>query len=217
MKTLFLNPNSNDAITGTLRRQIAAQGLLPTSYEVRQLDGAPQIIGSTQENAQAQALIEARYTELTRGFTRLVMMSSLDTGFDAARCLGGVEVYGFTRGVLAWHRSQAQQLQAITFDASMTSLYQALFATEENEGVVKHMTVLPLAPGDVAGARDAVLDSLRKMCRQLADCSSAPIFIVGAVGLEFGELLRQEGYQQVIDPVANLIAYLQCIDRTEDV
>lgn len=215
MRTLFLNPNSSDAITETLRRQIAAQGLLPTSYEVRQLDGAPRIIGSTQENAQAQALLEERYKELTSGFTRLVMMSSLDTGFDAACRLGGVDVYGFTRSVLAWHRCQAQQLQAITFDASMTSLYQSLFATKENVGIVKHITVLPLAPSDVARDRDAVLDSLRKMCRQLTNSSFAPIFIVGAVGLEFGEVLRQEGFQQVIDPVANLIAYLQSIDRTE--
>ena len=209
MKTLFLNPNSNDAITKTLQRQIAAQGLPPASFEVRQLAGAPKIIGSLQDNMKAQRILKKNYKQLTQGFTRLVMMSSLDTGFDAARDVGEIEVYGFTRSVLAWHRSQAQQLQAITFDSSMTPLYQALFAIKENQGVVLHISTLPLAPGEVESAWDAVLNSLRKVCRQLTDTSSAPIFIVGAVGLELGEALRQEGFHQVIDPVANLIAHLQ--------
>lgn len=209
MKTLFLNPNSNDAITRTLQRQIAAQGLSPASFEVRQLAGAPKIIGSLQDNMKAQRMFKEEYKQLTPGFTRLVMMSSLDTGFDVAREVGEIEVYGFTRSVLAWHRSQAQQLQAITFDPSMTSLYQALFATKENQGVVGHISTLPLAPGEVESAWDAVLNSLRRVCRRLTDASSAPIFIVGAVGLELGETLRQEGFHQVIDPVANLIAHLQ--------
>lgn len=214
MKTLFLNPNSSDAITETLKRQIAGQRCLPSSYEVRQLDGAPQIIGSMNENEQAQALLEQHFKELTTGFERLVIMSSLDTGFDAACRLGGIEVHGFTRSVLAWSRLQTQHLQAITFDSSMTSLYQALFAAKENEGIVKHINVLPLAPTDVSQAREAVLASLREMCVKLANSCSSPIFIVGAVGLEFGQLLRREGFGQVIDPIADLIAFLHSTDRT---
>ena len=212
MRTLFLNPNSSDAITETLRHQIAAQGLRSADYDVRQLDGAPRIIGSARDNALAQALLEERFKALTSGFTRLVMMSSLDTGFEAAHRLGGIEVHGFTRSVLARHRRLGQYLQAITFDASMTSLYRALFEAREQDGVVQSITVLPLAPGDVAHARQAVLDALRKLCRQLTQASAAPIFIVGAVGLELGEVLRQEGFGQVIDPVADLVAHLQAIE-----
>lgn len=209
MKTLFLNPNSSDAITQTLRRQISAQGWLPGSYDVRCLAGAPQIIGSLHDEFQSQALLEKHFEELTHGFTRLVMMSSLDTGFETARRLGGIDVYGFTRSVIAWHRSQAQQLQVITFDPSMTPLYQALFSIEENKNVVLNTTVIAFAPAAVADAGVAVLDLLRGTCQQLADASSAPIFIVGAVGLDLGEALRQEGFKQVIDPVASLIAHLQ--------
>ena len=211
MKTLFLNPNSSQAITEILQRQIAAHGLKPAEYEVRQLDGAPKIIGSVQDNALAQALVEERFETLTSGFARMVMMSSLDTGFKVAQSLGGIEVHGFTRSVLARHRRLGQCLQAITFDASMTSLYRALFESQENEGVVQSIAVLPLAPGDVAHAREAVLDALCKLCQQLAQTSAAPIFIVGAVGLELGEVLRQEGFGQVIDPVADLLAHLQFI------
>lgn len=211
MKTLFLNPNSSDAITKTLSRQIAAQGWLPDSYEVCCLAGAPQIIGSLHDEFKSQALLEQHYKELTCGFTRLVMMSSLDTGFETARRLGGIDVHGFTRSVLAWHRSQAQQLQVITFDSSMTPLYQALFSMEENQSVVLNTTVMAFAPAAVANARGTVLDSLRKICGQLADASSAPIFIVGAVGLDLGEALRQEGFKQVIDPIASLIAHLESV------
>jgi hypothetical protein len=91
----------------------------------------------------------------------------------------------------------------------MTSLYQALFAIKETRGVAGHISTLSLAPGAVGSASDAVLNSLHRACRQLTDSSSAPIFIVGAAGLELGETLRQEGFHQVIDPVANLIAHLQ--------
>ena len=209
MKTLFLNPNSNDAITETLRRQIAAQGLLIDSYEVCQVNGAPKIIGSLQQNLEAQRVFRSNYKRLTQGFTRLMMMSSLDTGFEAAHDEGGMEVYGFTRSVLAWHRSQARQLQAITFDPSMTSLYQDLFSNKENEGVVMHISTLELAPSEVENARDDVLNSLRKKCYKLTASSPVLIFIVGAVGLELGEVLRQEGFHQVIDPVADLIVHLQ--------
>jgi Asp/Glu/hydantoin racemase len=209
MKTLFLNPNSSEAITNTLRRQIDAQGWLPTSYEVRCLTGAPQIIGSLHDEVQSEALLEKHYEELTHGFTRLVMMSSLDTGFETARRLGGIDVYGFTRSVLAWHQSQAQQLQVITFDPSMTPLYQALFSNEKNKSVVLNSTVIAFPPAAVADAWRTVLDLLRRICRQLAEASPSPIFIVGAVGLDLGEALRQEGFRQVIDPVANLIAHLQ--------
>ena len=209
MRTLFLNPNSSDAITATLRRQISAQGLPPETYEVRQLDGAPRIIGSTQDNASAQALLEARFKELTEGFARLVMMSSLDTGYETACRLGGIEVLGFTRSVLARHRGLGQRLQAITFDASMTSLYRALFEAPEQAGVMQSIAVLPRAPGEVAGDRGVVLETLRTMCEELAAASNAPIFIVGAVGLELGETLREQGFAQVIDPVADLIAHLR--------
>lgn len=209
MKTLFLNPNSNEAITKTLRRQIAEHGWLPGSYDVRCLAGAPQIIGSLHDEFKSEGLLEEHYEELTHGFTRLVMMSSLDTGFETARRLGGIDVHGFTRSVIAWHRSQAQQLQVITFDPSMTPLYQALFSIEENKNVVLNTTVVAFAPAAVADAGGAVLDLLRRICRQLTDASSAPIFIVGAVGLNLGEALRQEGFKQVIDPVANLVACLQ--------
>lgn len=212
MTTLFLNLNSNEAITRTLVRQISAQGLDPASYEVRRLEGAPQIIGSAQDDALAVAQLEKHFQSLTSGFSRLVMMSSLDTGFEAARRLGGLEVHGFTRSVLAQHRRLGQRLQAITFDTSMTSLYEALFKAKEHEGVVKSITVLPLAPDDVMRGRQAVLDSLRTVCRELAGASPAPIFIVGAVGLELGELLRQEGLTQVIDPVADLVKYLQSME-----
>jgi Asp/Glu/hydantoin racemase len=211
MKTLFLNPNSSDAITNILKRQIAAQGWLPDSYEVCCLAGAPQIIGSLPDEFKSQALLEKHFKELTHGFTRVVMMSSLDTGFETARRLGGIEVYGFTRSVLTWHRSQGQQLQVITFDASMTPLYQALFAAEEIKGVVLDTTVMAIAPAAVAEAKEAVLDLLRTTCRQLADASSAPIFIVGAVGLDLGEALRHEGFKQVIDPVASLMAHLKSV------
>ena len=172
MRTLFLNPNSSEAITQTLRRQISAHGLSPADYDVQQLDGAPRIIGSARDNALAQTLLEERFKALTSGFGRLVMMSSLDTGFEAARRLGGIEVHGFTRSVLARHRSLRQHLQAITFDASMTPLYRTLFESREQEGVVQSIAVLPLAPGDVASAREAVLDALRKLCQQLAQAST---------------------------------------------
>ena len=211
MKTLFLNPNSSDAITNILKRQIAAQGWLPESYEVCCLEGSPQIIGSLQDEFKSQALLEKHYKELTHGFTRLVMMSSLDTGFETARRLGGIDVYGFTRSVLAWHRSQGQQLQVITFDASMAPLYQALFAAEESKGVVLDTTVMAFAPAAVAESKEAVLDMLRTTCRQLTEASSAPIFIAGAVGLDLGEALRQEGFKQVIDPVASLMAHLESV------
>lgn len=209
MKTLFLNPNSSDAITEILRRQVAAQGWLPDSYDVRCLAGAPQIIGSLHDEVQSEALLEKHYQELTQGFSRLVMMSSLDTGFETARRLGGIDVYGFTRSVMAWHRSQSQQLQVITFDPSMTPLYQALFSIEQNKGVVSNTRVMAFPPAAVAKARVVVLDLLRSTCQQLADTSSAPIFIVGAVGLDLGETLRQEGFTQIINPIASLIAHLQ--------
>lgn len=211
MKTLFLNPNSSEAITNILRHQIAAQGLPLADYDVRQLDGAPRIIGSAADNALAEALLEERFRTLTSGFQRLVMMSSLDTGFEAAQRLGGIEVHGFTRSVLAQHRRLGQQLQAMTFDASMTPLYSALFDSGAHKGVVQSITALPLAPGDVAGAKEAALAALRTLCRQLVQASPSPVFIVGAVGLELGEVLRQEGFGQVIDPVADLVAYLQSL------
>ena len=211
MKTLFLNPNSSDVITNTLRRQIAAQSLMFGSYEVQCLAGAPRIIGSLNDEDQSKALLEKHFEELTYGFTRMVLMSSLDTGFEIARQIGGIGVYGFTRSVIAWHRSQLQQLQVITFDPSMTSFYQALFSIEENKGVVLSTTVINFAPAAVANAGVALLNLLRRICQQLADTSSMPIFIVGAVGLDLGEALRQEGFNQVIDPVASLIAHLQSV------
>lgn len=212
MRTLFLNPNSSEAITDTLMRQIAAQGLDPASYEVCQLKGAPKIIGSAQENAMAVALLEEQFKTLTSGFSRLVMMSSLDTGFEAARRLGGIEVQGFTRSVLARHRHLQQRLQTITFDTSMTSLYRALFQAAEHQGVVQSISVVPLAPGDVMHRRNAVLESLRKTCQKLAESCPEPIFIVGAVGLDLGQVLRQEGLTQVIDPIADLVAHLQSLE-----
>ena len=45
--------------------------------------------------------------------------------------------------------------------------------------------------------------------RELAGSSPDRIFVVGAVGLEMAATLREEGMHSLIDPVADLLAWLR--------
>lgn len=83
MKTLFLNPNSSEEITATLRRHIGRCGWPADRWEVAKVDDAPRIIGTASQNAEAEAALERALPALSNGFDRVVMMSSVDTGYDS--------------------------------------------------------------------------------------------------------------------------------------
>jgi Asp/Glu/hydantoin racemase len=209
MKTLFLNPNSSAEITEIMRRQIGSQGLPSKSYDIQKLEDAPRIIGSAQDNAIAKKILEENFRQLISGFTRLVLMSSLDTGFESASSMGGIEVYGFTRSVLARYNHLEKGLKVITFDPSMTRLYREIFEEDQFKGVVQSINVLPLAPSAVMHGQEDVINSLSNLCWKLSQNSETPIFILGAVGLRLGEELRKDGLTLIIDPIADLINHLQ--------
>lgn len=209
MRTLFLNPNGSDEITATLRRHIRRCGGPSGHWDVAKVQDAPRIIGSAVENTQARAALDRTFPSMSEGYDRVVMMSSVDTGIDIARRHLGDAAFGFTRSVLS-HRARAgQQLQVVTFDADMRALYEEAFAATGHRSVVGAWEVLALKPSDVAACPDAALEVLRELCRSLAAASDHGIFVVGAVGLELASTLRAEGMHSVIDPVADLLAWLE--------
>ena len=79
MRTLFLNPNSSEEITSTLRHQVERCGWPADRWEVLKVDEALRIIGSASQNAKAEAAVELALPVLSQGFDRVVMMSSVDT------------------------------------------------------------------------------------------------------------------------------------------
>lgn len=209
MRTLFLNPNSDDAITATLRRHIGGHGWPHDRWAVAKVDGAPRIIGSAAQNAQAEAALEVALPGLSEGFDRVVMMSSVDTGYGIARRRFGDEAYGFTRSVLSQHRRRGNRLQVVTFDRTMTPLYEAAFDATGCGPVVAGWSVIDVEPAAVAAQPGLTLRKLESVCRQLAEASAEPVFVVGAVGLALAETLRLDGMTQLIDPVADLLAWLE--------
>uniref|UniRef100_UPI00104A5769 aspartate/glutamate racemase family protein n=1 Tax=Variovorax sp. BK018 TaxID=3450241 RepID=UPI00104A5769 len=214
MRTLFLNPNSSDEITATLRRHIARCGWHADEWEVAKVEGAPRIIGTALENAQAVEALDRRLCSLRAGFDRVVVMSSLDTGYDIVRGQLGDAAFGFTRSVLAQHRSLGRKLQVITFDMSMTALYERAFDATGHGSVVGNWRVLDAMPAAVAARPDDALAELRRRCRELEPASQDKIFVVGAVGLELAAALRAEGLHSVIDPVADLLAWLRAAESS---
>jgi Asp/Glu/hydantoin racemase len=208
MKTLFLNPNSSGEITATLRRHIERSGWPDQRWDVRKVENAPRIIGSLALNAEAEAALERELPALSAGFDRIVMMSSLDTGYEIARQRFGDATFGFTRSVLAQHRGLDQQLQIVTFDKDMTQLYERAFEVTGHRAVVASWTVLDLMPASVAAQPQVALDELRAVCCRLATASTHQIFVVGAVGLALAAQLRRDGMNGIIDPVADLVKWL---------
>ncbi|VTU38609.1 aspartate/glutamate racemase family protein [Variovorax sp. RA8] len=208
MKTLFLNPNSSEEITATLRRHIGRCGWPADRWEVAKVDDAPRIIGTASQNAEAEAALERALPALSNGFDRVVMMSSVDTGYDVAHRLFGDEAYGFTRSVLAQHRRLGQQLQIVTFDKAMTALYASTVEATGHRAVVAGWTVVDRLPAAVAAQPSLALEELRTVCRDLARTSMHPIFVVGAVGLALTDELRKDGMTGLVDPVADLLGWL---------
>lgn len=208
MKTLFLNPNSSDEITATLRRHIARCGWPAERWDVAKVEGSPRIIGSATQNAEAEAALKPALPAASAGFDRVVMMSSVDTGYEIARRRFGDAAFGFTRSVLAQQRRLGRQLQVVTFDKDMTPLYEAAFAATGNGAVVAGWTVIDLKPVAVAMDAARALEELRAICRRLSPTSPNAIFVVGAVGLELVMQLRRDSVEGLVDPVADLLAWL---------
>lgn len=208
MKTLFLNPNGSDAVTAQLRDAIRRAGGLRQQWEVRKLAGAPEIIASADDNARATALLQRSLPALAQEFGRLVLMSSLDTGYELAAQLAPGRAFGFTRGVLALHRRRGSALQAVTFGAGMRGLYAELFAQEE--GAVKRHDVFDAGPHALAGSGASDSEgALASLCDRLHARSGAPVFLVGAVLLPLADRLRAAQRPWIIDPVADLLAFLR--------
>lgn len=208
MKTLFLNPNSSDEITATLRRHIGRGGWPTDRWEVAKVEGAPRIIGSAEQNAEAEEKLAGVLATLSAGFDRVVMMSSVDTGYDIARRQFGAAAHGFTRSVLGQHWRHDQRLHVVTFDKDMTSLYEHAFEATGYGSVVAGWSVIDVKPTAVAARPQAALDELRQVCRGIGGVSAPRTFVVGAVGLDLAVSLRQEGLTRVIDPVHDLLAWL---------
>ncbi len=208
MNTLFLNPNSSADITATLRRHIAACGWPAERWSVLCVDSAPRIIASAAQNETAQRAAAPMLAEARQKFDRVVLMSSLDTGYETARRLFGDRAYGFTRSVLRERERRGQRLQVVTFDPSMTALYRHALASAGADRLVSRWSVIDQAPADVAAGPHAALHRLRDVCRRSADASADPIFVIGAVALELARTLREEGLHEIIDPVADLLAWL---------
>lgn len=203
MKTLFLNPNSSAAVTALLRRHLAARA--PAfAWDVQGLPGAPEVIASAEDNARSEAVLAQRLPTLARGFARVVLMSSLDTGYLLARSLLPAHaVHGFTRGVLARHRVRG--VHAVTFGAAMAPLYEPLF----DDGRVPGRMVFDAAPAALLRDEGASLrDRLATLCERLHARQALPVFIVGALALDLAQALRGAGRPWIVDPVADLLAGL---------
>ncbi|MDQ6780025.1 MAG: aspartate/glutamate racemase family protein [Candidatus Eremiobacteraeota bacterium] len=208
MKTLFINPNGSDEITATLRRHIERCGWPASRGEVATVERAPRIIGSAEQNAEAENELARVLPELGAGFDRVVMMSSVDTGYDIARKRFGSAAFGFTRSVLGQHHKLDQKIHVVTFDKDMTPLYEHAFEATGYRSVVAGWSVLDQKPTEVAARPEAALDALRETCTGLAKAPAPLIFVVGAVGLDLALRLRQEGLTTLIDPVSDLLAWL---------
>lgn len=206
MKTLFLNPNSSDEITATIRRHVARGGWPAQCWAVAKVDGAPRIIGSAADNALAEAALAAALPTLGAGFERIVTMSSIDTGLAIAKRQFGAAAFGFTRSVLARHARLGQRLQIVTFDREMTAIYEAAFDATGHGEVVDGWSVIDCNPSTIAARPQVALPDLRERCERMG--RGRPIFVVGAVGLELAASLRAKGMTQVIDPVADLLAWI---------
>ena len=139
------------------------------------------------------------------------MMSSVDTGYDIARRHLGDAAFGFTRSVLAHHGRLGHELQVVTFDKDMTALYERAFEATGHGSVVGRWEVLDMTPADAAARPGIALDQLRDLCRRLVSASDHRIFVVGAVGLELAAELRGEGMRSLIDPVSDLLAWLDAV------
>src|SRR5699024_8653510 len=87
---------------------------------------APTVISSDEENLASETLLLASIPPLLDDYDKVVLMSSVDTGFEVLAPLAPDVVVGFTRAVLLHHIHQAQPLQLITFDPAMTPLYQKI-------------------------------------------------------------------------------------------
>jgi hypothetical protein len=208
VKTLFLNPNGSDAVTAQLLDAIRRAGGLQEAWEVRKLAGAPEIIASANDNERATVLLQRSLPALAQEFERLVLMSSLDTGYELAAQVAPGRVFGFTRGVLALHHRRGTPLQAVTFGADMRGLYAELFAQEE--GAVESHGVFDAGPHVVsgAGAQDQ-FGAIASLCDRLHARSPAPVFLVGAVMLPLADQLRAARRPWIIDPVADLLEFLR--------
>lgn len=208
MKTLFLNPNASVATTATLRRFIERAGWPAGIWQACRLEGAPELIGSVEDNLRAEQVLAERLPALAAGADRVVLMSSLDTGFAIARRKLACPVFGFTRGVLAHRHAQGQRLQALTFGHAMASSYEEIFCAGAHAGVVESHTTLEVGPHAAVAGRERTFAAVQETCERLAGTSPSPIFLVGVIGLDMAVELRSRGLP-LIDPVADLLRWLE--------
>jgi Asp/Glu/hydantoin racemase len=208
MRTLFLNPNSSDSITAMLSRRIGNGGWTAGRWAVKKTEGAPEIIGSLRQNLDAEAAVAHQLAGLSDGFDRVVMMSSLDTGYEVARQRFGDAAFGFTRSVLAHQRRLGHRLQVVTFDRGMTDLYKEVFEASGQSEIVHAWTVLDLNPAEVAARPEAAINALQDACSQRTAASDQHLFIVGIVGIELAAQLHRSGVPGIVDPLADLLSWL---------
>jgi len=208
MRILFLNPNSSEAITKSFAQAIAQHIQPQCRFEVRRTPEAPTVISSDEENLASETLLLASIPPLLDDYDKVVLMSSVDTGFEVLAPLAPDVVVGFTRAVLLHHIHQAQPLQLITFDPAMTPLYQKIIDELHASPLITNHEVLAIAPNAVANQEAQTLQQLERLCTDMTKRYTSPIFIVGAVGLRFADQLRTHHGWPIVDPIHDLLAYL---------
>lgn len=207
MTTLFLLPNDNPPLARRFHERIESAGGVPGGWAVECTPCAPQVIASPEDDRRAAAAAAAHLRTQGARWSRVVLMSSVDTGYDEVQAQAGIEAFGFTRCVLGWHRSQGRTLEVVTFGRAMTARYERIF--REHEGVVQGHAVLDVSPAALASSSPAEVAAVARLCDVRHEASGAPVFLVGALALDLADRLRSDSRGWIVDPVADALAFLR--------
>jgi len=209
MRTVFLNPNSNAQLARRFEERIEAAGGVPGDWAVRCVPQAPHVITSPAEDRAAATATLNSVCAQGQAFDRVVLMSSVDTGYQEIRRLPGLHVFGFTRSVLGWHRAMGTRLQVVTFGIAMSAQYESIFRDEGNESVVQGHTVIEVSPAHLADGASSVSTEVASVCDLRHAASGTPVFLVGALALDLSDRLRGDSRCWIVDPIADLLAFLR--------
>lgn len=213
MRVLVVNPNSSEGVTARIAAAAQAASLPGERVTTVATAGAPELIVTPQDTAQAVGAVLETVAAHGGGVDGIVLASFGDTGLAEVRARVRVPVIGIAGAALAAASAVGERFAMVTFGPAMVD---GLHRRIADCGHAHRLTAIHAVEGpgwsEPGAIQDELIGPLRDLCRQAAAAPGVGSVVLGGGPLAgLAARLQPDVPVPVIDGTAAALALMRLV------
>ncbi len=176
----MINPNSSAGVTARIAAAARAAALPGDAFKVISAEGAPELIVTPEDTAQAVGAVLAAAKQHVAGMDGIVLASFGDTGLAELRARVDVPVVGIARAALSAAAALGERFAMVTFAPAMVpSLHQIIAETGHGARLSELLAVEGAQWTNPGTIQDQLFEPLRALCHKAARAPGVGCVVLG--------------------------------------